>query len=115
MYRISQLYFFLIATTVNKCDITCRENQSCSVYLSASRHGFPGDIRSGSCPPKGECSFGYPVHCQKCNDFCQNKQNPGTYETAVITIGLFGKPVNQTTRPEGKFETFIKIVFLFIS
>ena len=94
---------FLAQSTV-KCDITCHSDQSCFVSLIASGRAYPGDIRSGSCSPTGECSEGYTVHCQKCYDFCKRKQNYGKFETAVITLGLFGKPINQTTRLEGNLR-----------
>ena len=91
--------------------MTCNSDKSCRTRLSASEWAHPGDIREGSCDEFGRCSTGYPIHCQKCSELCARKQNPGVYDTAVITLSVEGnKKLNKNKREKGNVILIIELL-----
>ena len=83
--------------------MNCRGDGSCTTRLFANEYAHPGDIRNGSCDKFKKCSNEYPVHCQKCSEFCETKQEKsGVYDTAVITLSASGnKKLENNKREKG--------------
>ena len=126
------MFLKLTGRQINKCIFTCDPEGSgtatlrivefgntgknkrkkigkCSVSLSASERHYPGQPRYGNCDETGQCSDGYPVHCQKCNEMCNFVGEPGTYERALITLSAitdvwFNKPIIKNQRTKGKLQ-----------
>jgi len=90
-----------VGQTVNKCVMNCRGDGSCTTRLFANEYAHPGDIRNGSCDKFKKCSNEYPVHCQKCSEFCETKQEKsGVYDTAVITLSASGNKKLENNKRE---------------